>query len=144
MELLKFQSHFGPIVSGHVATHKLPKSFQHFLILTMSSKLSPKDQLNQLLPKLNGLIKKLPMALPCGSKDGPLANISSAWSMTRIAHMNLSIWPGNEFYNTPMMRRSCSLPGGSMAYILHMHMQPTFQKYWGLRRIMALGWWCHI
>jgi len=39
----------------------------------MSSKLSPKDQLNQLLPKLNGLIKELPMTLPRGSKDGPLA-----------------------------------------------------------------------
>jgi len=73
MELLKFQSHFGPIVSGHVATHKLPKSFQHFLILTMSSKLSPKDQLNQLSLKLNRLINKLPTALPCGSKDSPLA-----------------------------------------------------------------------
>ena len=33
----------------------------------------PKDQLNKLLPKLNGLVKKLPTVLPCGSKDGPLA-----------------------------------------------------------------------
>ena len=39
----------------------------------MSSELSSKDQLNQLLPKLNGLVKKLPSVLPCGSKDGLLA-----------------------------------------------------------------------
>lgn len=39
----------------------------------MSSEPSTKDQLNKLLPKLNGLVKKLPTVLPCGSKDGPLA-----------------------------------------------------------------------
>ena len=32
---------------------------------------SPKVE--ELLPKLNALIKKLPTTLPCGSKDGPLA-----------------------------------------------------------------------
>jgi hypothetical protein len=39
----------------------------------MSSEPSLKNQLNILLLKLNGLVKKLPTALPCGSKDGPLA-----------------------------------------------------------------------
>jgi hypothetical protein len=39
----------------------------------MLSEPSMQDQLNKLLPKLNGLVKKLPTVLPCGSKDGPLA-----------------------------------------------------------------------
>jgi hypothetical protein len=39
----------------------------------MSNTSSPKDQLNQLLLKLNGLVKKLPTMLPCGTKEGPLA-----------------------------------------------------------------------
>ena len=33
----------------------------------------PKDKVEELLPKLNVLIEKLPTTLPCGSKDGPLA-----------------------------------------------------------------------
>jgi hypothetical protein len=33
----------------------------------------PKDKVEELLPKLNAPIKKLPTTLPCGSKDGPLA-----------------------------------------------------------------------
>jgi hypothetical protein len=32
-----------------------------------------KQNLDNLIQKLNGLIKKLPTTLPCGSKDGPLA-----------------------------------------------------------------------
>jgi hypothetical protein len=32
-----------------------------------------KQHLDNLIQKLNGLIKKLPTTLPCGSKDGPLA-----------------------------------------------------------------------
>ena len=32
-----------------------------------------KQHLDNLIQKLNGLIKKLPSTLPCGSKDGPLA-----------------------------------------------------------------------
>lgn len=39
----------------------------------MSQELSSKDQLDQLLLKLNTLVKKLPHTLPCGSKEGPLA-----------------------------------------------------------------------
>ena len=43
---------------------------------TMSSTTSlaeQKQHLETLLQKLNGLIKKLPTTLPCGSKDGPIA-----------------------------------------------------------------------
>jgi hypothetical protein len=39
----------------------------------MANELSSKDQLNQLLPKLSSLVKKLPTTLPCGTKDGPFA-----------------------------------------------------------------------
>jgi hypothetical protein len=46
----------------------------------MSKTISLEDQkthLDNLLQKLNGIIKKLPTALPCGSKDGPIAKCLS-------------------------------------------------------------------
>jgi len=39
----------------------------------MPNKSPPKDKVEEILPKLNVLIKKLPTTLPCRSKDGPLA-----------------------------------------------------------------------
>jgi hypothetical protein len=43
----------------------------------MSTASSPvqeqKQRVENLLQKLNGLIKKLPTTVPCGSKDGPIA-----------------------------------------------------------------------
>ena len=36
-----------------------------------------KQHLDNLIQKLNGLIKKLPSTFPCGSKDGPLAKYFS-------------------------------------------------------------------
>ena len=39
----------------------------------MPNELPPMDKVEELLPKLNALLKKLPTTLPCGSKDGPLA-----------------------------------------------------------------------
>jgi hypothetical protein len=39
----------------------------------MPNELPPMDKVEELLPKLNALIKKLPTTFPCGSKDGPLA-----------------------------------------------------------------------
>ena len=43
-----------------------------------------KHHLKTLLQKLNGLIKKLPTTLPCGSKDGPIAKHFSDYKFGAI------------------------------------------------------------
>ena len=66
----------------------------------MPNKLLPKDKVEELLPKLNVLIKKLSTTLPCGSKDGPLAKYFTSLEYDNgTALTRHSISYGNMYFN---------------------------------------------
>ena len=56
-----------------VEAHKFSAAIFPSPTMSNTSLDEQKQHLNNLIQKLNGLIKKFLSTLPCGSKDGPLA-----------------------------------------------------------------------
>jgi len=102
----------------------------------MSQSTSPqiqKQQLEKLLQKLSGLIKKLPTTLPCRAKDGPIAKYftDQQHDTTEGPYYTFN-WAWERVFQVPDDQKELCIVRGKYGLEL-VHAYTTFLKYPGNR-----------